>query len=112
MDNDQLTYTKEVPFVNKSNIARYLIGGCCKLAVEFDAAFEKQLQIGTALKQSSHSTHKKKVSLAYNLARFDYTIMNHTRIGNLYLSCFEDTFSNNICHFQVEENRLEIDSTL
>ena len=34
--------TKEVAFVNKSNIERHLIGGCRKHAVKLDEAFEKR----------------------------------------------------------------------
>ena len=42
MPYDYLLYTKEVPFVNKINIERHLIGACRKLAVNLDAAFEKR----------------------------------------------------------------------
>ena len=33
-------------------------------------------------------------------------------MSDLYLPCFEDTISNNMCLFQVEMNMLEIDSAL
>ena len=97
---------------------------CGKVAVELDATFEKwnftdeyevpkkQLKIGTSLNQTSQSQHDKSSVQPTIQLDSTYTIISFTIMCILYQPCFDDTFSNSMHHFQVEMNRLEIDSTL